>query len=67
VIRAAGGALLERAQAAGSIRTDTDVDDVLKLVHGVAAATENDPDRAAQAERLLGLILDGLRVQPART
>jgi AcrR family transcriptional regulator len=62
-LRAAVGRLLARAQDAGAVRTDVEPADVLRLVHGVAMACESAPD---QAERLLSLVLDGLRPQLPR-
>jgi hypothetical protein len=54
--------LYERAQAAGEIRTDTSLDDVLRLVSGVTAGHyESD----AQRERVFALALDALRARPA--
>lgn len=50
--------LLSTAQEAGVVRKDVDAPDVLRLVHGVGIASEPVPD---QADRLLSLVLDGLR------
>jgi len=50
--------LLSQAQSAGVLRPDVSADDVLRLVHGIAVATEQSPD---QADRLLSLMFDGLR------
>jgi AcrR family transcriptional regulator len=61
MLRGAVGNLLVPAQQAGIIRSDVEPADVLRLVHGVAVSCESDPD---QAERLLAIVLDGLR--PAR-
>jgi AcrR family transcriptional regulator len=55
--------LLARAKEAGVVRADIDPRDLIRLVHGVNIATQN-PTDPGQAERLLGLILDGLRPQP---
>jgi AcrR family transcriptional regulator len=57
-MRGALRGLLAAAQEVGAIRADVDAADVLRLVHGVGMACESAPD---QAERLLGLVLDGLR------
>jgi AcrR family transcriptional regulator len=59
-LRAALGRLLEDAQKAGVVRTDVESADVLRLIHGVGVASESAPD---QAERLLSIVLDGLRPQ----
>jgi len=58
---AAGAALLARAQQAGAVRPGLDISDLLRLVYAIALATEKAPDGAGQAERLLALMLDGLR------
>lgn len=52
--------LMTRAQQAGMLREDIKPIDVLRLVHGVVIATEQAP---AETDRLLGLMLDGLRPQ----
>ncbi len=54
---AAGAAVLDAAKEAGAVRPDTDLKDVLKLVHAIGAATEQAPQ---DADRLLSLVLDGL-------
>jgi AcrR family transcriptional regulator len=61
-------ALLERAHAAGLVRDDVTVDEVMALVAGAFAAIHHagahtDPARAAH---LAEIILDGLRTQPGR-
>jgi AcrR family transcriptional regulator len=61
---AAASALLTRAQQAGAVRPDVEPLDLLRLSHGVAAATERATD-SAQAERLLSLMLNGLLTDPA--
>ncbi|MCW3014346.1 MAG: transcriptional regulator TetR family [Solirubrobacterales bacterium] len=53
--------LLRRAQEAGAVRSDVEPTDVRRLVHAVAHATEGLPDRAQAADRLLRMLLDGLR------
>ena len=52
--------LLAHAQQAGVLRADVSAQDVLRLVHGIMIATEKTP---ADADRLLALVLDGLRPQ----
>ena len=59
----AGGPLLQRAQAAGEARADTDIAEVIQLVVGVAKLPVEDP---AQVEHLVGIVLDGLRGPAAR-
>jgi AcrR family transcriptional regulator len=60
-MREAGSALVHRAQEAGELRGDVEVTDVLKLGHAIALATEHAPDGPDQADRLLALVMDGLR------
>lgn len=64
VIRGSAEMLLARAQQAGMVRADADAGDVMRLVHAVNIATEKTAD-PGQADRMLALILDGLRSQPA--
>src|SRR5882724_1680594 len=56
-LREAGAKLLARAQAAGQARTDTDFDDLMRLVNAIGMATEDAPDREAQAGRLFALMM----------
>lgn len=60
MIGSTGLALLDRAQRAGTIRPAA-VADVLQLVNAIAIAAEHSPEPAEQAERLLALVVDGLR------
>jgi AcrR family transcriptional regulator len=55
-----GARLLARAQAAGAVRGDIQPDDLFTLVNGIAWAMSQSPGDAARADRLLGLMLDGL-------
>ncbi|OIJ67763.1 TetR/AcrR family transcriptional regulator [Streptomyces mangrovisoli] len=55
---AAGGPLLDRAQAAGLARTDMDFSDLLRLVAGVLGTTFDDD---VQRDRVLAIALDGVR------
>jgi AcrR family transcriptional regulator len=64
VIRGSAETLLARAQQAGMVRQDADAGDVMRLVHAVNIATEKAAD-PGQADRMLALILDGLRPRPA--
>jgi AcrR family transcriptional regulator len=54
----AGQPLFDRAQAAGEVRSDTNFDDVLRIVSGLTGAGFVDE---AQRTRVLRLALDGLR------
>jgi AcrR family transcriptional regulator len=58
MLRGAVSRLLIPAQEAGYIRTDVEPAEVLRLVHGVAIASEAAPE---QADRLLSIVMDGLR------
>jgi AcrR family transcriptional regulator len=56
-----GAALLERARQSGAVAADADAADVLKLVGAIAWAAQDAPDSSAQADRLLSLLMNGLR------
>jgi AcrR family transcriptional regulator len=60
-IYAAGGPLLERAQAAGVVRPDITAKDAFRLVSGVLMIRSAEPD---EISRLLALAMDGLRYHP---
>jgi AcrR family transcriptional regulator len=64
-IRESGGKLVQQAIDAGEIRDDLDITDILKLVNGISLACESHPDRATQTERLLTIVIAGLRIPPA--
>jgi AcrR family transcriptional regulator len=53
-----GGALLTRARRAGAIAADATDADVLRMTGAIAWAAQDDE---AQADRLLGVVLTGLR------
>jgi AcrR family transcriptional regulator len=57
-LHAAGEPLLRRAQGAGIVRPDVTIDEVVRLVGGIAKIPADDP---ADVERVLALALDGLR------
>jgi AcrR family transcriptional regulator len=61
MMKATAAELLTRAQQAGAVRQDVTDLDVMRLVHGIAVATEQAP---GDADRLLSLMLDGLRAAP---
>jgi AcrR family transcriptional regulator len=63
VICGAAETLLARAQQAGVVREDADALDLVRLVHAVNIASQHTTADPGQSERLLGLILDGLRPQ----
>ena len=56
-----GAALLARARQAGVIAADADGADILKMIGAIAWASQDASDAPAQAERLLALVLNGLR------
>jgi hypothetical protein len=58
----AGENLLRRAQEAGVARPDTNFSDVGRMISGIAAIRNAEPD---EIERILELALDGLRYRPA--
>jgi AcrR family transcriptional regulator len=60
-MRQAAALLLARAQVAGTVRRDVDADDVMRLVGALALAVDDSPDGAERADRLFGLMMDGLR------
>jgi AcrR family transcriptional regulator len=59
-MRAAGAALLREAQAAGEVRPDVDMSDVLRLIHGVVLVNEQTPD-SDRATRMFDLVVAGIR------
>jgi AcrR family transcriptional regulator len=63
VICGAAEILLARAQEAGVARADADARDLIRLVHAVNIASQHTSADPGQSDRLLGLILDGLRPQ----
>ena len=56
VLRSGGGALLTRAQQTGTVRTDIEIADLLKLAHAISWAA----DGVDRTDRLVSLVLDGL-------
>jgi len=57
MILSAGGRLVARAQESGELREDVTIAELLKLVNGIALATEETPQ---QADHLLTLTVEGL-------
>lgn len=66
-LRAAGGALLERAQRAGEVREDATIADLLKLTNAIVLVAEKDPEHRAIFDRLMDLTLHGLRTPAGAT
>ncbi|GAA1915962.1 TetR/AcrR family transcriptional regulator [Streptantibioticus ferralitis] len=56
----AGAALLARARQSGAVTPDADDADILRMIGAIAWAAQDSPDSAAQADRLLALLLRGL-------
>jgi AcrR family transcriptional regulator len=57
----AGGVLLDEAVRTHAVRPGIVITDLLKLVGAIALASEQDPDGAAEADRLIALAFDGVR------
>jgi AcrR family transcriptional regulator len=58
---AAGEPLLTRAQAAGVVRPDAEIGDVMHMVMGIAKVPTADP---SQTTHIVRMALDGLRYRP---
>jgi AcrR family transcriptional regulator len=58
---AVGAALLARARQSGVVVADADEADVLRMIGAIAWAAQDAPDSVAQADRLLALLMNGLR------
>lgn len=56
----AGEPLIERAQAAGELRTDATIGDVIRMVSGIAAVAFDDDQ---QRDRVMAMAIDGLRAR----
>jgi AcrR family transcriptional regulator len=61
-----GAALLARARQSGAVAADADEADVLRMVGAIAWAAQGTPDSSAQADRLLALLMNGLRARGVR-
>jgi AcrR family transcriptional regulator len=61
MLHAAGEPLLRRAQDAGIVRPDVTIDEVVRMVGGIAKIPADDP---SDVQRLLAVALDGLRYRP---
>ncbi|MHB8690304.1 MAG: TetR/AcrR family transcriptional regulator [Solirubrobacteraceae bacterium] len=59
----AGEPLLQRAQSAHVVRTDTTLAEIIQMVGGIAKIQGAEP---GQIEHILDIALDGLRYRPAR-
>jgi AcrR family transcriptional regulator len=65
MMRQSATALLGRAQEAGEVRPDANALDLIRLVHAVSMTVPRGGADAGQADRMIGLIMDGLRYQAA--
>ncbi|GGZ86203.1 TetR family transcriptional regulator [Streptomyces bluensis] len=59
------GQLVERARAAGELRTDVTVSDVLLVIATAAPSLPDAAQQAAASARLLDILLEGLRSRPS--
>jgi AcrR family transcriptional regulator len=59
------GRLVERARAAGALRADVSVSDVLLVIATAAPSLPDAAQQAAASARLLDILLEGLRSRPA--
>ncbi|POX50033.1 TetR family transcriptional regulator [Streptomyces sp. Ru71] len=59
------GRLVERARAAGELRADVSVSDVLLVIATAAPSLPDADQQAAASARLLDILLEGLRSRPA--
>ncbi|MGV9242070.1 TetR/AcrR family transcriptional regulator [Streptomyces sp. NPDC003710] len=59
------GQLVERARAAGELRPDVTVSDVLLVIATAAPSLPDAAQQAAASARLLDILLEGLRSRPA--
>jgi AcrR family transcriptional regulator len=58
----AGARLLARAQLEHEVRPEVAITDLLRLVNAISLATEQEPGGADHADRLLSLVVRGVRV-----
>ncbi|MEW2506834.1 MULTISPECIES: helix-turn-helix domain-containing protein [unclassified Amycolatopsis] len=63
-VEQAGKTLLARAQKAGEAHKDARIADLLRLAGAIGQAADETPDDPKLPDRLLQLVLDGLRAQP---
>jgi AcrR family transcriptional regulator len=61
LLHTAGEPLLRRAQDSGIVRPDVAIDEVVRMVAGIAKIPTDDP---AEIQRVLSVALDGLRYRP---
>ncbi|WP_432825562.1 TetR/AcrR family transcriptional regulator [Dactylosporangium sp. CA-092794] len=61
MLAAAGSDLLDTAVRAGMVRPQVAIDDLLTLVNAISLVTERHPQGPAEADRLLELMIEGIR------
>ncbi|MFI6345966.1 TetR/AcrR family transcriptional regulator [Streptomyces sp. NPDC050560] len=59
--------LLRRAKEDGAFHPDLEVSDLITFTHAIAVAAERAPDSEEHADRLLRMLLDGLRTRDKPT
>ncbi|MBF6465316.1 TetR/AcrR family transcriptional regulator [Nocardia beijingensis] len=62
-LNAAIGTLLTRAQQAGGVRGDIEVEDLMRVIKGAFLATHGTAASPAQRERTFAVVFDGLRAR----
>lgn len=65
MVREAATKLLTAAQRTGQVRADVDATDLLRMSHALAIAADLPYSHPDQGERLMSVLLAGLRAQPA--
>ncbi len=65
MVREAATKLLAEAQRTGQVRGDVDAIDLLRMSHALALAADQPYSHPDQGERLMSVLLAGLRSQPA--
>ena len=66
MVREAATKLLAEAQQTGHVRADVDAIDLLRMSHALAIAADLPYSHPDQGERLMSVLLAGLRPQPRR-
>jgi AcrR family transcriptional regulator len=59
-MREAGEVLLRRAQESGEVRSDVEMVDILRLMHGIVLANEQAPDKT-RVSRMFDVVIAGIR------
>jgi hypothetical protein len=63
-MRDAGDVLMRQAQAAGVVRADVALGDVLRMMHGIVIVEHGQSDDPERRRRMFDLVLAGLRADP---